>query len=127
MNGDMLDSNVIIKYLNGDVSAKHLVNSASSIHVSVIVIGELQYGAQKSSNRKSNLTLFADFISGINVILIDENIAVKYGEIKNQLHSKGAAIPENDIWIAASAISKQFRLITFDNHFKYVDGLIVVP
>ena len=32
----------------------------------------------------------------------------------------------NDIWIAATAISRQCRLITYEAHFKSVDGLDVV-
>ena len=49
MNGDMLDTNVIIKYLAGHDSAKSLIDNAFEISVSVIVVGEFHYGAQKSS------------------------------------------------------------------------------
>jgi len=127
MNGDMLDTNVIIKYLAGDEAAKPLIDNASEILVSVIVVGELQYGAQKSSRTESNLMLFAKFLSNFTIIPVDENIAAIYGELKEQLRIKGVNIPENDIWIAASAKSRQCRLITYDSHFKSVDGLVVIP
>ena len=127
MNGDMLDTNVIIKFLAGDEAAKPLVDNASEILVSVIVVGELQYGAQKSSRTESNLMLFAKFLSNLTIIPVDENIAAIYGELKEQLRIKGVNIPENDIWIAASAKSRQCRLITYDSHFKLVDGLVVIP
>jgi len=127
MNGDMLDTNVIIKFLAGDEAAKPLVDNASEILVSVIVVGELQYGAQKSSRTESNLMLFARFLSNLTIIPVDENIAAIYGELKEQLRIKGVNIPENDIWIAASAKSRQCRLITYDSHFKSVDGLVVIP
>jgi len=126
MNGDMLDTNVIIKYLAGDVSAKRLMDNASDISVSAIVVGELQYGAQKSTRTESNLELFANFLSSFAVIPVDEKVASVYGEVKEQLRTKGVNIPENDIWIAASAKSRQCRLLTFDAHFKSVDGLDVV-
>ncbi|MDR2571756.1 MAG: PIN domain-containing protein [Oscillospiraceae bacterium] len=117
MNGDMLDTNVIIKYLAGDESAKKLINSASDITVSVIVMGELQYGAQKSSKRESNLVLFADFFSNFKIISVDDNAAVAYGEVKEQLRRVGVNIPENDIWIASIAKSQNCRLLTYDAHF----------
>ena len=127
MNGDMLDTNVIIKYLAGDKATKPLIDNASEISVPVIVVGELQYGAQKSSRTKTNLMLFANFLSNFTIIPIEENIAAIYGELKEQLRTKGVNIPENDIWIAASAKSRQCRLITYDSHFKSVDGLVVIP
>ena len=126
MNGDMLDTNVIIKYLTGDESTKQLVNSATDILVPVIVVGELQYGARKSSKTATNLALFADFLSNFTIAHVDESIAAMYGEVKEQLRKKGVNVPENDIWIAATAISQQCRLITYDAHFKSVDGLDVV-
>ena len=126
MNGDMLDTNVIIKYLAGDEAAKRLLESTSDISVSVIVVGELQYGAQKSSRTESNLALFSSFLSSFTIIPIDEKIAAVYGEAKEQLRAIGINIPENDVWIAATAKSRQCRLITFDTHFKSVDGLVVV-
>ena len=126
MNGDMLDTNVIIKFLAGDEIAKQLLGRASDISVSVIVVGELQYGAQKSSRTESNLALFSSFLSSFAIIPIDEKIAAVYGEVKEQLRANGINIPENDVWIAATAKSRQCRLITFDAHFKSVNGIDVV-
>ena len=126
MNGDMLDTNVIIKYLSGDESAKRLIDNASDISVSVIVVGELQYGAQKSSRTESNIALYAKFLSNFLIIPVDENIAAVYGEVKEQLRAKGINIPENDVWIAASAKSRRCRLLTYDTHFNSVDNLEVV-
>ena len=89
-------------------------------------MGELQYGAHKSTKTESNLALFANFLSSFTIIHVDENIAATYGEIKEQLRLNGITIPENDIWIAASAKSRNYRLLTFDAHFKAVEGLTVI-
>ena len=123
MNGDMLDTNVIIKYLAGDGSTKRLFDNASDILISVIVVGELHYGARKSTRSKSNLELFDNFLSNFTIVPVDENIAKIYGEVKEQLRRRGINIPENDVWIAATAKSLQSRLLTYDAHFKSVDGL----
>ena len=123
MNGDMLDTNVIIKFLAGDESAKSLMDKASNISVSVIVVGELKYGAQKSSRTESNMALLNNFLSNFPIVPVNEEIASLYGEVKEQLRKKGINIPENDIWIAATAKSRQCRLLTYDAHFNSVDGL----
>lgn len=127
MIGDMLDTNVVIRYLAGDEATKHLVENIIRPSISVIVMGELQYGAQKSSRAKSNLVLLTNFFFSVSIVPIDEKIAAKYGEVKNQLHSHGINIPENDIWIAATAISRQCSLLTYDAHFKSVAGLDAIP
>ena len=127
MNGDMLDTNVIIKYLSGDQSAKQLVDTGRDISISAIVVGELQFGAQKSSRTESNLALFTEFLSDFTIIPVDVGVAVMYGQIKEQLRGIGINIPENDIWIAATAISQQSRLLTYDVHFKSISGLTVHP
>ena len=46
-----------------------------------------------------------------------------YGEIKTQLKRDGCTIPENDIWIAATAKAYQYTLMTFDKHFHNILGL----
>ena len=40
------------------------------------------------------------------------------------LDTAGHAVPENDIWIAATALETGTRLLTRDAHFNFVGGLI---
>jgi tRNA(fMet)-specific endonuclease VapC len=68
-----------------------------------------------------------DFLSQYTIISIDKDIAKSYGEIKAELVKKGSPIPENDIWIAATAKTHQFVLSTFDAHFSNIEGLQVQP
>jgi predicted nucleic acid-binding protein len=42
------------------------------------------------------------------------------------LKSKGKPVPENDIWIAASAIQHGLLLFATDIHFTFIDGLTLV-
>ena len=123
MNGNLVDTNVIIKLLNGDENAVRLFNGATDVAVPVIVAGELFYGAYKSSRSQENLGLFMDFLSDYTMLPVDSDIAKTYGEIKAQLVKKGSPIPENDIWIAATAKTHNLTLLTFDAHFSNIDGL----
>ena len=54
---------------------------------------------------------------------IDNETALIYGKIKADLRRKGTPIPENDIWIAASAIQHRLKLSTRDKHFLEIAGL----
>jgi len=123
MNGNLIDTNVIIKLFNNDKTAVKLFNEAIDIAIPVTVVGELFYGAYKSSKTEKNLKVLLDFLSEYPVLYVDGNTAAIYGEIKNELAKKGSPIPENDIWIAAIAKSSARELITFDGHFSKINGL----
>jgi len=49
-----------------------------------------------------------------------------YGEIKTWLRRKGRPLPENDIWIAASAMQHSLPLVTRDAHFEEIEHLELV-
>ena len=127
MNGKCLvDTNVIIRLLRADERSIELFNQANSISIPVVVAGELFYGAENSTLKQENLSIFSDFLSQYEVIKVDLQIAQTYGGIKAQLKKDGLTIPENDLWIAATAKARQYTLITFDGHFSKIDGLQVI-
>lgn len=49
--------------------------------------------------------------------------AFMYSKLKAGLKAKGKPIPENDLWIAASAMQLELTLITRDGHFNHIDNL----
>jgi tRNA(fMet)-specific endonuclease VapC len=127
MNGKYLaDTNVIIKFLNGDEHSKELFNQAERVYVPAVVTGELFFGAWNSTRKQENMLNFTNFISRHEVVEIDLAIAETYGEIKARLKKDGINIPENDLWIAATAIARQYTLITYDGHFSKIVGLEII-
>lgn len=93
--------------------------------VPAIVLGELYYGAYKSTRVTENLLKIDEFATTGTILVSDKRTAREYGEIKSRLRAKGRPIPENDIWIAAIAKQHVLTLVTRDAHFGEVDGLAV--
>jgi predicted nucleic acid-binding protein len=56
---------------------------------------------------------------------ISDAIADHYAIIKATTQSKGLSLDENDLWIAAAALSLGATLVTRDSDFLRVDRLIV--
>lgn len=54
-----------------------------------------------------------------------DRTADEYARIKHELAKAGTPIPENDIWIAASAREHGLPLVTCDGHFQVVGGLTI--
>ena len=118
----LLDTNAIIALFSGDKQVSARLAEAEAF-VPSTALGELYYGARKSSRSLQNVAKIEEFAAASQVIACDAVTAWIYGETKNRLHSQGRPIPENDLWIAAVAIQHGLTLVTRDNHFDDVDNL----
>ena len=65
------------------------------------------------------------FAARSSVLFCDLTTAQHYGQTKNALRAKGRPIPENDLWIAAIALQYGLVLVTRDDHFSLIDGLLL--
>jgi tRNA(fMet)-specific endonuclease VapC len=127
VNGSVVDTNVIIEMIKENASAYELLDGIENKYVSIIVVGELLHGAYKSAKREATLETLNSLLSQFKILCIDENIARSYALIKTDLQKKGTPIPDNDIWIAATAHANNFSVATFDEHFKNISQIEVVP
>jgi len=119
----LLDTNIVIGLFGNDAIVKaHLMN-ADEVFISSTVLGELYFGAQKSSNVKKNIERIEEFASSSAVLSCDADTARYYGSVKNRLMEKGQPIPENDIWIAAVAQQHGLIVVSRDEHFREVENL----
>jgi len=122
-NSVLLDTNIISAWLKGDKAIADFIDSRKRIFIPVIVIGEMHYGAQYSTDVKKNSNNIQKVTNHYEILYVDHYTALVYGEIKAELRKKGRPIPENDIWISAIAKQHNLTLITRDAHFSEVVGL----
>lgn len=124
MNGRyLLDTTIAVALLRGDPAISQRLGQADEVFMNSIVLGELYYGARHSARAEENLAQIETFATEARVITCDRGTADRYGRIKNRLRIKGRPIPENDIWIAATAQQHDLTLVSRDLHFQEVDGL----
>lgn len=50
-NGNLVDTNIVSKLMNGDIAVIEIFDKLDNIHVSSITAGELFYGAFKSKRK----------------------------------------------------------------------------
>ena len=122
----LLDTNIVIYVLKRrpkEVLAIFNAN-ASRMAISSITLSELMYGAEKSLNTDKNLEAVEEFVSHLEVLPYDAKASQHYGQIKAALEKKGQIIGENDIHIAAHAISHGLILVSNNvREFKRVPNL----
>lgn len=119
----LLDTSAAAALLRGDPAVLQKIEAAAEVFTSIVVLGELLYGARLSTNSASNLEQVAAFAAALVVLPTDEQTADIYSRIKVALRTKGRPIPDNDLWIAASAIQHEVALLNRDAHFDEVDDL----
>jgi tRNA(fMet)-specific endonuclease VapC len=101
-------------------------HSANELAMSVITLGELRFGAEKSQAREKALAVIEDLASLMNIEDLTEGAAEHYGQIRAELQKSGQMIGNNDLWIAAHARSQDWVLVTNnEKEFLRVDGLRV--
>ena len=119
----LLDTNVVIALFAGDSVVADFLEKAEEVFIPSIVIGELYYGARKSSRVQGNIARVDEFAASNVVLGCDAETAYWYGIVKDKLRQRGHPIPENDIWIAALALQYDLALVTYDVHFTEVENL----
>ncbi len=122
----VLDTNIYCDYAEGlpevvDAIATH----GQYLFIPSIVIGELHYGFMKGSRQRFNEKKLRQMISRlkIEIINVDTEVARKYALIYLFLEKKGAKIPVNEVWIAASCMEVGGTLLTKDQHFGVVEQI----
>lgn len=126
MNGNLMDTNVIVRVLNGDRELINELSKISSLCTCTVVLGELMYGAAKSAHVIQNKQNAKSFCSRYPLLGVSNIVAEFYGEIKKDLLSHGNVMPENDMWIAATALANDMTIITQDKHFEHIQNLMVI-
>ncbi len=123
----LLDTNAYSEFMSGNTFVFDYIIEAEIIFLSTIMIGELFAGFQGGRKYIKNKEDFKSFINKDGIRILDVTIETSeiFGEIKTELSKKGKMIPLNDIWIAAHTIETGAKLITYDSHFKQINGLRV--
>ena len=121
----LIDTNIVIALFAGEAGVQSRLAAATEVFLPSIAVGELLYGARKSSRVAENVRRVEEFAASIAVLPCDAKSAAAYGEVKASLSAKGKPIPENDVWIAAIAHQHGLTLVSRDEHFRQVDNLSV--
>jgi tRNA(fMet)-specific endonuclease VapC len=114
-------------FMRGNQEVKEALQTADSISMIPIVLGELQAGFHHGRHSEKNRRILKQFLASprAHMVVMDEETAERYAVILNALWRIGRPIPTNDLWIAASAMQYSLTILTTDAHFKHVAQVLV--
>ena len=115
-----LDTNAYCDFMRGDSARVEVIRTARHIHLPLIVLGELRAGFAAGNQKSTNAANLQRFLNSprVSILLPDEQTTHHYAQLYLQLRKKGAAIPTNDLWIAALSVQHNLVLCTSDTHFQ---------
>jgi tRNA(fMet)-specific endonuclease VapC len=126
----MLDTNICVEIIRGRSPSvlRHLLRiSPADVCISIITLGELEFGVAKSAAPERNHLALLEFLAPIDVQPLSDGAAAVYGRIRAELEAKGKGIGALDALIAAHALALGLTLVTNNEHeFRRVSGLRVV-
>jgi tRNA(fMet)-specific endonuclease VapC len=122
----LVDTDIAIDYLNQQPSAMELLSpkiQAEELGISVISYAELYEGVSGNQQTTARITGLQMFVSAVDVLDADVATAMVFGNVRMRLRSQGLLIADHDLWIAATAIRHDLRLLTRDAHFDRIAEL----
>jgi tRNA(fMet)-specific endonuclease VapC len=122
----MLDTCAYVGFKLNSAETVKMIVGAELILFSPIVLGELMFGFRNGMRFKENMADLDCFLEhdAVELVQIGKITSDRYSRIAAQLKQQGNPIPTNDIWIAAQTMEHGAELITSDQHFKKINGLV---
>ncbi len=121
----LIDTDWIIHYLLGE---KHITQELMRLRpeglaVSVISLAEVYEGVFYSHDPETSQKGFADFLEGVSILSVDEDICPVFAKERGRLRKEGSLIGDFDLLIASTCLSHELTLLTNNvRHFERVNG-----
>ena len=129
MNPLVLDTNVLIRFLERGVDYAETFSKFDRLLIPAAVDGEYRSGIDAATRPGLRRQKAFDALLGsssVEYVPVGREVSAEYAQVFRQLQERGTPIPQNDIWIAATARARHAPLCTLDDHFKYVEELELV-
>lgn len=124
----LLDTNILIAAMKGHPAVRDRLEALplNDLRLSAIVLGELEFGAEKSAHGERNRARLAALAQRLPLVGIDAATTLHYAQVRALLERQGTPIGANDTWIAAQALASRATLVT-DNEreFSRVPNLLL--
>lgn len=94
--------------------------------ICAITRGEVLYGLERLPLGKRRADLEAEarkLFSQLDCVAVPERAGDRYAAIKSAAERQGTPLGENDLWIAATALSINAVLVSTDSDFRRVGAL----
>lgn len=122
----LVDTDWVIHYLNGQLAIVERLSQLQpqGIGLSIVSLAELWEGVFYSSDAEGNERHLQNFLRGVSVIGIDEQICRIFGKERGRLRERKKILGDFDLLIGATALHHGLVLLSNNRrHFELIEGL----
>ena len=119
----LIDTDWVIDHFNAVAHVTRRLKELEprGLGLSVITAAELWEGVYFSRDPKRSQVMLEEFLSGVVVLGLDEEICRRFGQLRGSLRKRGQIIGDFDLLIAASAVRLELTLLT--NNREHSEGI----
>jgi len=122
----LIDTDWVIDHFNGvaHVSQRLKDLQPQGLGLSVVSAAELWEGAYFSRNPKRSQETLEGFLSGVEILGLDEEVCKRFGQLRGSMRKRGQTIGDFDLLIGATALRHNLTLLSNNRkHFEGIEGL----
>jgi tRNA(fMet)-specific endonuclease VapC len=127
VNGLLIDTSALSAFFRGHPGVIRAIQLSPYLFLNATVYGETHSGYWAGKSRHANVGSLMNFIESdrVEILSITQETSLRYAEIWHFLRKAGKPIPDNDMWIAATAWEHGLTLLTLDKHFLELPQILV--
>ncbi len=127
--GYLLDTNIVSAYIKNIGEIRKCLNDIArkekELFISIVTHYEIRRGLL-AVNATRKMKIFEEICKQFRILWFDSlEISENASEIYASLRKRGELISDNDIMIAATALTYNLTVITDDGHFGRIQGISV--
>jgi tRNA(fMet)-specific endonuclease VapC len=125
-----LDTSLLVDILRKKPEAASIMDELDkgieALSIAAPSVMALWAGALRATDSEKEKGKVSELIKSLDVLPFDENSAKEAAEIEFALSANGISIDAEDLLIAAIARVNSEKIVTRDEHFTRIPGLIVL-
>ena len=125
----LVDTDWVIHALHGSPAVVQRLEELTNdgIGISIISTAELYQGVFYSVEPRANEALLLEFISGYDVIQVDDEICRIFANERGRLKAAGTPVSDLDLLIGCTALRHGLTLLSNNRrHFRRLQGLSII-
>jgi predicted nucleic acid-binding protein len=123
----VVDTDICSAHLRDNAAVtKRFIQYTGGLYISTVTLAELYAWVYRVPDSMKRFEALDRLLSDVHLILLDEQVAERYGRVRAELSGRGIGISTTDLLIGASALHHDFTVVTHNvKHFEPIPGLRV--
>lgn len=123
--GILIDTSILVAVERDMIDIETVAHETDGYSISVVTAAELLHGVHRASGKRARArsAYVESLLARFDPIPISVPIARAYAAASAELARRGTPVDPNDLWIGATAIAENLRVVAMDGDFDRIPGV----